>query len=86
LAPLDEGTILTSLKKTDKIVIVKEAVKRGSYSAEISAIIAEKGFDYLKAPIIRVVSENMLVLFSPGLKDFVLPNQKKIIDAVKNVK
>src|SRR5699024_9297975 len=54
LVPLDERSILQSVKKTGRLLVVYEAVKRSGYGAEIASIVAEKGFEYLKAPIKRL--------------------------------
>src|SRR5439155_181506 len=54
LVPLDEPTVLTSVKKTGRAVVVYEAPRTGGYGAEISAILAEKAIEYLRGPIVRV--------------------------------
>ena len=54
LSPLDEETILNSVKKTHRLLIVHEEVKFAGSGAEIAAIVAEKAFDYLDAPILRI--------------------------------
>jgi len=67
LVPLDEETLINSVKKTGK------------------ALIAEKAFSYLKAPILRVAAENVPIPFSPVLESFVLPNESKIIKGAKKL-
>jgi len=84
LAPLDKGTVLTSVKKTGKVIIVQEAPRTGGFAGEIAAIIAEEGFDYLDAPIKRVCAPDTPVPFSPVLEDAYIPSAEKVIDAVKS--
>lgn len=82
LIPLDEDTIFTSVKKTGRVVIVHEAPKRGGVGGEISAVIAEKCFDSLKAPIMRVGGANIPIPFGSA-ESFVLPDKDEIVTAVK---
>jgi acetoin:2,6-dichlorophenolindophenol oxidoreductase subunit beta len=83
LAPLDRETILTSVKKTGKVVIVQEAPKTGGFAGEIAASIAEDAFDYLDAPIRRVGAPDTPVPFAPVLEDLYMPGAEQIINAVK---
>jgi pyruvate dehydrogenase E1 component beta subunit len=83
LAPLDMETVIASVKKTGKVVIVQEAPRTGGFAGEIAATIAEEAFDYLDAPIRRVGAPDTPVPFSPVLEDLYIPNAEKIIDAVK---
>lgn len=85
LVPLDKATILASVQKTNRLVIVHEAVRTGGFGGEIAAIVAEEAFDYLDAPIKRVTAPDTPVPFSPRLEDAYLPNEAKIIAAVKAV-
>jgi len=85
LSPLDEDTILESVKKTHRLVIVHEEVKFAGSGAEIAAIVAEKAFDDLDAPILRVAAPFTPVPFSPPLEEEFIPSEEKIIDAVKTV-
>jgi len=85
LSPLDEETILESVKKTNHLVIVHEEIKFAGSGAEIAAIVAEKGFDYLDAPIIRVGAPLTPVPFSPALEKEFIPSEDKIIQAIKTV-
>jgi len=81
--PLDEDTILKSVAKTNRLVIVQETWPRCSVSSEVAAVVAEKGFDFLDAPILRVTSENVPTPFSPVLENYVLPQEEDITAAVK---
>jgi pyruvate dehydrogenase E1 component beta subunit len=85
LSPLDEETILGSVRKTHRVVIVHEAVKFAGPGAEIAALIAEKAFDRLDAPIIRIGAAFVPVPFSPVLEKEFLPSEEKVIKAIKTV-
>ena len=85
LVPLDKETILNSVKKTGRVVIVTEDCKTAGVSGEIAAIIAEEALDYLDAPIKRVTTPDVPIPFSPPLEQYVIPDEKRIIKAVKEV-
>jgi pyruvate/2-oxoglutarate/acetoin dehydrogenase E1 component len=81
--PIDEETILASVKKTNRLVIVQETWRKCSVSSEVAAIVAEKALDYLDAPVIRVTGADVPVPAAPILENFVLPGEKDIIEAVR---
>jgi acetoin:2,6-dichlorophenolindophenol oxidoreductase subunit beta len=85
LSPLDEETILNSVKKTHRLLIVHEEVKFAGSGAEIAAMAAEKAFDYLDAPIVRVGAPFTPVPFSPVLEQEFIPSEEKIIQAAKQM-
>ena len=85
LFPFDKEGLLKSLEKTNKAVIVTEENKRGSFAGEISAIIAEDGFDYLDGPVVRVCAMNTPVPFSPVLEQYYVPSVEDIVTAVKKM-
>jgi pyruvate dehydrogenase E1 component beta subunit len=85
LAPLDEETILQSVAKTNKLVVVCEAAPVCSFASEVAAVVAEKGFDSLDAPIQRVTSMHTPIPFAPKLEKHVTVSEEKIIAAVKKV-
>jgi pyruvate/2-oxoglutarate/acetoin dehydrogenase E1 component len=85
LSPLDKNAIVKSVKKTGRIVIVSEDCKTAGVSSEIAAIIAEEAIDYLDAPIKRVAEPDTPIPFSPTLEKFVIPDEKSIITAVKQL-
>ncbi len=85
LIPLDKETIFRSLAKTNRLVIVHEAIGCTGYGAEISAIVAEEALDYLDAPIVRVAAPFTHCPFSPTLEQEFVPNEAKIIRAVKSL-
>jgi pyruvate/2-oxoglutarate/acetoin dehydrogenase E1 component len=85
LTPLDKSALVRSVKKTGRMVIVTEDCKTAGVSAEISAVIAEEAIDYLDAPIKRVAEPDTPIPFSPPLEQYVIPDEKAIIKAVKEV-
>jgi pyruvate dehydrogenase E1 component beta subunit len=85
LSPLDEETLLNSVKKTHRLLIVHEEVKFAGSGAEIAAMVAEKAFDYLDAPIVRVGAPFTPVPFSPPLEQEFIPSEEKIIQAAKKM-
>ncbi len=85
LKPLDIDSILSSVAKTGKLVIVHEANKTGGFGGEIAALVADEGFDYLNAPIKRVTAPDSPVPFSPVLEKAYVPGEEKIIAAVKEL-
>ena len=85
LCPLDEETMLESVKKTHRLVVVTEEVKFAGSSAEIAAAMAEKAFDYLDAPITRVAAPFCPVPFAKPLEDAYIPSVAEIIEAAKAV-
>ena len=82
LVPLDEDGLLASVAKTGRVVIADEGHLRGGAAADLAAIIIDKGFDSLNAPIKRVTALDTPIPFSPPLEEFVLPNEAKIKAAV----
>ena len=85
LKPLDEEAILTSVEKTGRVVIVHEACKNSGFGAEITAIINEKAFDSLDAPVERVTGLDVPMPFNPRLEAMAIPDAQKIIKSVKRV-
>ncbi len=85
LYPLDKEAIEKSIKKTNKVVLVSEEVKRGGYIGEIAAMISEEFFYELDAPIVRVGTLNVPIPFSPVLEDYVVPRVEDIVKAVKKL-
>ena len=85
LQPLDTETILTSVRKTHRALVVHEAVRFGGIGAEIAAQIQENAFDDLDAPVGRIGAPFSPVPFSPPLEQAYLPNAQKIADGVKDL-
>jgi pyruvate dehydrogenase E1 component beta subunit len=82
LKPLDRKTILASVQKTGRLLVVHQACKTGGFGAEIGAMVAEEGFEFLVGPIRRLGALDVPVPFSPKLEDYVLPNEQKIVKEV----
>jgi len=85
LAPLDVQTIVDSVKKTGRLVLVDQAPRHSSAAAIIAAEVAERGFAYLRAPIRMVTALDTSIPYSEPLENFVIPSEEKIIQAVKDV-
>jgi pyruvate dehydrogenase E1 component beta subunit len=85
LQPLDLQTILDSVKRTARLVIVSDDVKTGGVGAEISAAVTENAFDYLDAPVMRVACPDTPIPFSPPLEQLYMPNADKVIQAVDQI-
>ncbi len=82
LVPLDEAAILESVARTGRVVVVDECHRRCGVGAEFTALIAEHAWGDLRAPIKRVVTEDVPVPFSQPLEDHIAPTEQKIVDAV----
>jgi 2-oxoisovalerate dehydrogenase E1 component beta subunit len=85
LSPLDKQTILKSIEKTSKALIVHEDTRTLGVGAEVSAILAEEAFDLLDGPIMRVTAPDTPVPFSPPLEKAFLPNADKILAAARQL-
>jgi pyruvate/2-oxoglutarate/acetoin dehydrogenase E1 component len=85
LVPFDLETILTSVEKTGRVVVVDETHQSCGVAAEIAARIAESGFDKLKAPLKRVATLDVPVPYSPPLEEHIGPREDRIIDAIRAV-
>ena len=85
LVPLDWEAVAASVKKTHKVVVVQEAVKRNGYAGEIAAQIMEEVFDYLDAPVKRVAAKNVVPPFSPALEDHFFPGVEDIVAGAMEV-
>jgi len=85
LTPLDKKAIIRSVRKTGRLVVASEDCKTAGVTAEIAAIAAEEAIDYLDAPIKRVAEPDTPIPFSPPLEQYVIPNEKTIIKAVREI-
>jgi pyruvate/2-oxoglutarate/acetoin dehydrogenase E1 component len=85
LVPLDKKTIIDSVKKTGRLLVADEGHQTCGAAAEIAAIVAEEAIYYLKAPIKRVTSPDTPVPFSPPLEQAFIPDEKKLIPAIKSL-
>ncbi|HVM30665.1 MAG TPA: alpha-ketoacid dehydrogenase subunit beta [Candidatus Limnocylindrales bacterium] len=86
LRPLDGETLLNSVAKTGKCVIAYEDNRFGGYGAEVAAILAEEGFDYLDGPVLRVTGPDVPgVPYNHVLEDWFMPNPDRIAEAVRRL-
>jgi pyruvate dehydrogenase E1 component beta subunit len=85
LRPLDTATILQSVSKTHRAVIIDEAWRTGSFAAEISAQIMEGAFDELDAPVARVCSAEVPIPYAPQLEQAALPQAANIVAAARGL-
>lgn len=85
LVPLDEETILGSVGKTHRLVVVQEAAPRCSFASEVAAVVTERAFDELDAPVTRVTALPAPMPFSPVLEQAVIPGEDRVIAAVRGL-
>jgi pyruvate dehydrogenase E1 component beta subunit len=85
LVPLDRQTILDSVAKTGRLVVVDPAHRTGGAAAEISALVAEEAFDCLHRPILRVATPDVPIPFSPALEEPLYPGEEAILSAVRKL-
>ena len=85
IAPLDAATILESVAKTGRLVLVDQATRHGSVAAVIAAEVAEAGFGSLRAPVKQVTALDATIPYSQPMEEYVLPDEDKIVAAVREV-
>lgn len=85
LVPFDFDTVIKSVKKTGRLMIVHEDTYSNGWGAEISAYVAEHAIYYLDAPIVRVTTYDTPIPFSPVLEDHVIPSTQRIIESVRQL-
>lgn len=85
LRPLDEETILQSVRKTGRVLVVHEAVKFGGIGAEISAMIMERAFDYLDGPVERLAGTDAPIPYAAVLEQAAVPTKERIIERVRRM-
>ncbi len=85
LQPLDEEAILETAKKTSKVIVLHEACLTGGAGGEIAARIAEKAFDFLDGPIMRVAAKDTPVPYRPPLEEYFLPQVDDVLDAARKL-
>jgi 2-oxoisovalerate dehydrogenase E1 component beta subunit len=83
LLPLDEEAILASARKTGKVMVLHEATRTGGPGGEIAALVAERAFESLDAPVMRVAPPDTPVPYAPTLEEFFLPNADKVGQAIR---
>src|SRR5688572_18857838 len=85
LKPLDETTILASVRKTGRLLVVTEASGLCGVAAEITALAAEKAFRYLKAPVVRLTGPDTPAPASPALEQAFMPQAESVMTAVRQL-
>jgi pyruvate dehydrogenase E1 component beta subunit len=85
LRPIDYDTVIASVRKTNRCVIVEESWPLGSIATEVAYMTQRKAFDYLDSPILRVTGRDTPLPYAPTLVDTYLPNPARIIEAVRSV-
>lgn len=86
IKPIDKETILKSVAKTGRLVVVDEDYYSYGITAEISAIVASEGFEHLKQPVVRLAIPDVPIPYSRVMEKFVVPDKNDIVKAVKNMK
>ena len=81
--PLDENTLVDSVKKTSRAIVIDEGYGRYGVTAEIAAVIAEGAFHYLDAPVKRMGAMHVPIPFSPPLEDVTVPTEKSVFDVAR---
>jgi len=85
LAPLDRESLLASVAKTSRVLVLHEATRTGGIGGELAAIVAEEAFEYLDAPVVRVASEDSPAPYAPPLEAAFLPSVDKVVAAAKRL-
>jgi pyruvate dehydrogenase E1 component beta subunit len=85
LVPLDEASILASVEKTGRLVLVDESRDRCSAASYIAAVVVDKAFASLRAPIRRVTVPDVAMPYAPNLERLVMPSVERIVDTVKHL-
>jgi acetoin:2,6-dichlorophenolindophenol oxidoreductase subunit beta len=85
LVPLDKETLLSSVCKTGRLVVLHEATRTGGFAGEVCAVVMEEAFSSLKAPFRRVTAPDIPVPVSPPLERFFIPDEENLIRAVKEI-
>lgn len=85
LVPLDTRTILSSVRKTGRLVVLHEATRTGGFAGEVAAVVMEEAFADLKAPLRRVTGPDIPVPASPPLERFYIPDAAQVVSAVKEI-
>jgi len=85
LVPLDKQTLVESVKKTSRAIVIDEGYEQYGVTAELASIIADEAFYYLDAPVKRMGAMNVPIPFSPALEDLTIPNAKGVFDMAKTL-
>ena len=82
LTPLDTETVLDSVRKTGRAIVVHEAVQRGGVGGDISAILMEEAYDDLDAPVIRIAGKNTTIPYNLNLEQICIPSVEEIVEGI----
>jgi 2-oxoisovalerate dehydrogenase E1 component beta subunit len=85
LLPLDEPAILATARKTGKLIVLHEATRTGGPGGEVAALVAERAFEHLDAPVMRLAPPDTPVPYSPTLEEYFLPNAEKVGAAIRAI-
>jgi pyruvate/2-oxoglutarate/acetoin dehydrogenase E1 component len=85
LLPLDQEAILNTAARTGRVIVLHEATRTGGPGGEIAALVAERAFEYLDAPVVRVAPPDTPVPYSPPLEEFFLPDAEKVGKAIRAI-
>jgi pyruvate dehydrogenase E1 component beta subunit len=85
LQPLDVETLVASVQKTNRVVVAHEAVTRGGFGAEVTAVLQAEAFDWLDAPIERVGAKFAPLAFAPAMEQYVIPQIADVLAAIRRV-
>ena len=85
LLPYDEETVLASARKCSKVILLHEDTRTGGMAGELAALIAEKAFEDLDGPIVRVTAPDTPVPFAPPLEEYFLPNAQRVAEAARKL-
>src|SRR5207248_4468004 len=83
LQPLDVDGLVASVKKTNRVVVAHEAVTRGGFGAEITAVVQEEAFDSLGGPVERVGARFAPIPFAPVMENYVVPHADNVLEAIR---
>jgi len=85
LLPYDEQTVLASVRKCNKVILLHEDTRTGGMASELAALIAEQSFEDLDGPIVRVTAPDTPVPYSPPLEEYFLPNAQRVAEAARRL-
>jgi 2-oxoisovalerate dehydrogenase E1 component beta subunit len=85
LMPYDEETVLGSVRRCNKVILLHEDTRTGGMAGELAALIAEKAFEDLDGPVVRVTAPDTPIPFSPPLEEYFLPSVQKVVEAARHL-
>jgi 2-oxoisovalerate dehydrogenase E1 component beta subunit len=85
LLPYDEETVLASVRKCNKVILLHEDTRTGGMAGELGALIAEEAFEDLDGPVVRITAPDTPVPFAPPLEEYFLPSAQKVVDAARKL-